>query len=485
MKRISYLLLAVMAVSALASCGDASDKQPAVTTGSADTAAATEAVTEEPSLLDSLGEKDLGGMVFTIYDCNAHAELQVNIPGEEMTGDVVNDALLSRDLFLEDKYNCEIEYLQEDNISKLKTMVSAGDDEWQLFIRSLASLSSEATGGYLANMNDMPYIEMDKSWWNPLLYDNLRLYDAMYITSSDIAPGIYQMPTCMFLNLKLYTDYDYDFDIFQSVIDGKWTVEQLNVMTKDMDSDLNADNKWTVEDDFFGLAMHNSSEAALTMLIGAGVQFSQISEDGDEIICNPVKDEKAISVMEEIAEICTKITYSSDDINDYSNILFQGDRALFFVHKLESAAVHLRDMDSDYLILPAPKWDETQEGYYSFLSPHGSCFVGLPQTVAGNENYGFLTEALARYSNQYVRPIAYDLVYKEKDSRDPRSVDVLNILLDSLYIDFASLYDFGSINTSLQSICFDDKPIVSTLEKRQKTIDKAIVKFSENWMPVE
>ena len=210
MKRISYLLLAVMAVSALASCGDASDKQPAVTTGSADTAAATEAVTEEPSLLDSLGEKDLGGMVFTIYDCNAHAELQVNIPGEEMTGDVVNDALLSRDLFLEDKYNCEIEYLQEDNISKLKTMVSAGDDEWQLLIRSLASLSSEATGGYLANMNDMPYIEMDKSWWNPLLYDNLRLYDAMYITSSDIAPGIYQMPTCMFLNLKLYTDYDYD-----------------------------------------------------------------------------------------------------------------------------------------------------------------------------------------------------------------------------------------------------------------------------------
>ena len=33
-------------------------------------------------------------MIFTIYDCNAHVELQTNIPGEEMTGDVVNDALL-------------------------------------------------------------------------------------------------------------------------------------------------------------------------------------------------------------------------------------------------------------------------------------------------------------------------------------------------------------------------------------------------------
>ena len=142
-------------------------------------------------------------------------------------------------------------------------------------------------------------------------------------------------------------------------------------------------------------------------------------------------------------------------------------------------------MESDYLILPSPKWDAAQEGYYSFLSPHGSCFVGLPQTVAGNEDYGFLTEALARYSNQYVRPIAYDLVYKEKDSRDPRSVDVLNILLDSLYIDFQSLYNFGTLNDALVTVFFNDKPLVSTIEKRQASIDKAIVKLVDNWMPIE
>ena len=292
------------------------------------------------------------------------------------------------------------------------------------------------------------------------------------------------MTTCLFLNLKLYTDYDYDFDIFQSVIDGKWTMDQLRSMIKDMDVDMNADNKWTVYDDFFGFAMHNSTEAVLTTMIGCGINMSRITDDGTNIICDLASDSHAIEVVESIVDMYQNITYTTD-INDYSNILFQGDRALFFMHKLETAAVHLRDMESDYLILPSPKWNEEQESYYSFLSPHGSCFVALPQTVSGNENYGFLTEALARYSKQYVRPIAYDLVYKEKDSRDPRSVDVLNILLDCTYIDFQSLYNFGTVNDVLQTVFFQDKPLVSNLEKRRSAVDKAIVKLVESWMPIE
>ncbi len=485
MKRTSYLLLTALILAAVVSCGDASDNKPAVTTAavSGGDAVQTEAETE-PSLLDGLGEKDLGEMVYTIYDCNAHAELQTNIPGEEMTGDVVNDALLGRDNYIEDKYNCKIEYFQENDIGKLKSMVSAGDDEWQMIINPMTSLNTQATSGYLADMCAMPYMEMDKEWWNPLVYENMRLHEAMYFTSSDIAPGIYQMPTCLFLNLKLYADYDFEFDIYQSVLDGTWTMDQMYSMTHGMDNDLNGDNKWTVYDDFFGFASHNSSEAVLTALIGCGVKMSHVSSDGTNVTCDLISDDHAMTVIEGISDMFTNITYTTD-INDYTNILFESDRALFLMHKLESAATHLRDMENDYLILPSPKWDEKQEAYYSFLSPHGSCFIGLPQTVAGNENYGFLTEALARYSHQYVRPIAFDLVYKEKDSRDERTVAILDMLLDGMYIDFQSLYNFGALNDQLTNIFFKDAAVVSTIEKRQSSVDKAIAKMIDNWIPVE
>ncbi len=485
MKRISYFLLACLTVAVAVSCGDASSDNGKAT--DAKNPAGSDAVTEaetEPSLLDSLGEKDLDGMTYTIFDCNPYADKHINIPGEEMNGDVVNDALLARDMYLEETYHCNIEYFQENNIAKLKTMVSAGDDDWQMVINPMTSLNSQATGGYLANMCDMPYVEVDKEWWNPLLYENMRLFDAMYFTSSDIATAIYQMPTCLFLNLKLYSDYDYEFDIYQSVLDGTWTMDQLRQMTNGMNNDLNGDNAWTVYDDFFGFASHNSTEAVLTALIGCGVNMSHIVADGSNVTCDLIADDRAMEVIEGIRDIFVNITYS-DDINDYSNIMFEENRAIFFMHKLETAAVHLRDMKEDYLILPSPKWDETQEQYYSFLSPHGCCFIGLPQTVAGNENYGFLTEALARYSHQYVRPIAFDLVYKEKDSRDERTVAILDMLLDGLYIDYQSLYNFGSLNDQLVSIFFKDAAIVSTIEKRQTQIDKAIVKLVDGWEPIE
>lgn len=488
MKRIPYLLLACLTLAAVASCGDSNTSDDkTVNTQNTGTSSVTDnaAETEEVSLLEGLGDRDLGGMVYTIFDCNSHPDLQINMPGDEMNGDVVNDALLARDIHLEEKYNCDIQYFQENAIGKLKSMVTAGDDEWQMIIAEMTVLNGQATSGMLANMCAMPHMEMDKQWWNPLLYDTMRLHDAMYFTSSDIAPGIYQMPTCLFLNLKLYKDYDYDFDIYQSVIDGTWTTEQLRTMIHGMDSDLNGDNKFTVYDDFLGLAMHpDSAEAVLTMLIGQGVKMSTVTEDGESIESNLLRDEHAVEVINKTTDLFKKITYEKD-INDFSNILFEENRALFMVHKLESAATHLRDMEEDYLILPAPKWDEKQDAYYSYLSPYGSCFIGLPQTVSGNENYGFLTEALARYSHQHVRPIAYELVYKQKDSRDPRTVDILDILMNGLYIDFESLYDFGTLNSSLVQVLYNNKPLVSTIEKRQAAVDKAIAKFIENWTPAE
>ncbi|MCQ2433314.1 MAG: hypothetical protein MJ175_11980, partial [Clostridia bacterium] len=163
-----------------------------------------------------------------------------------------------------------------------------------------------------------------------------------------------------------------------------------------------------------------------------------------------------------------------------SNISFKQNHALFLQHKLESAAVHLRDMDADYLILPDPKFDEAQETYMSFVSIHVNGFIGLPATV-DPEFDGFVTEALARYSNEYIRATAFDTVYKQKDSRDPRSVEVLDLLLDNLYIDFTSVYNFGTLNDTLSDVIFKGKAIASTLEKKRASAEKAIAKLVDKW----
>lgn len=480
-RTLCMLLSLIAAASAFASCGDGAQtpaKQTEKTTNAVENN--PEVVEKVPSAYDLMEEKDLGGRTYTIFDCNSYPEMHINLPGEAMTGEIVNDALILRDTALEDRYNFVLDYYQENSMGKLNKAVQAGDTAYDLVITTMGNLSGSASSGYLFNFWELPDVapSLNEKWWSPLMTKALTLNNALYFTANDIAPAVYQAPCCMFLNLKLYSDYDIDTDIYQLVLDGKWTIEALEKITHDMDVDMNGDNKWDAENDFYGITMQPTSETAGAFLSAANVSLSSISDDGTNLVFDALDNQKLMDACEKLTTIARNISYK--DINDISNISFKQNHALFLQHKLESAAVHLRDMDADYLILPDPKFDEAQETYMSFVSIHVNGFIGLPATV-DPEFDGFVTEALARYSNEYIRATAFDTVYKQKDSRDPRSVEVLDLLLDNLYIDFTSVYNFGTLNDTLSDVIFKGKAIASTLEKKRASAEKAIAKLVDKW----
>ena len=189
-------------------------------------------------------------------------------------------------------------------------------------------------------------------------------------------------------------------------------------------------------------------------------------------------NERTIGIMEKLASFCQNITFK--DINDVIFYCFKEDKALFLQHKLESAASNLRDMESDYLVLPSPKADETQDHYISMLSGYCRSYIGVPAT-AGPEFTGFVTEALARYSYENIRPLAFDMVYKDKTSRDPRTSEVLDILLDNLYIDFGIVYNFDGVNDLAVNFIYKDQPFISNYEKKKEAIATSIEKTIKAW----
>lgn len=305
--------------------------------------------------------------------------------------------------------------------------------------------------------------------------ENLSIHDAMYVTASDICPSVYQAASCMFLNLKLYEDYGIETDIYQLVIDGEWTIDELIVLQKDLDRDLNEDNAWKAKDDFFGVGMQPGSETTTAFLSGANAAF--IVKDGDTLTIDGA-NERTLAIMDKLSTFCKTIAW--EDINDVINYCFKEDKALFLQHKLESAATHLRDMESPYLVLPDPKADLEQDHYCSMVSGYCTSFIGIPAT-AEPEVTGLITEAMARYSHDNMRSLAFDVAYKDKMSRDPRTTDVLDTLLDNLYIDFGILCNFGGINDIASNYIFNDKPFASELEKKRSSIDTAIEKMLESW----
>lgn len=480
-KSAALLLAALFVCPLLVSCGSG---------GSADapaTAAVTEAVqdvtaeeTTTQSPLDLLGDADYDGREFRVYEHNGAPELQINIPGEAMTGEAVNDALILRDIAMNERYNIVLSYFSPNENSTLKKSVQAGDSEYRLIISRLnGGLDDLATGGILCNLYDLPFVEIDADWWSPSFCEGMTLNDCIYYTSGDLAPSVYQAACCMFLNLKLMDDYGIDLDIYDTVINGGWTLDVLADMTKGMYTDTNGDSKKDLTDTY-GIVLQHTAETSNTLLAGAGINACSITDGGTSLVCDLATNDTAISAIEKMSTMFDYINYG--EINEPINITFKQDHALFLIHKLESAATHLRDMQSDYLVLPTPKLNEAQSSYRSCVSGWCSSFTAVPKCGDGDTEFtGFITEALERYSNENLRPLAFEVAYKDKYTRDDRSAEVLDILFDNLYVNFVTVYNFAGINDVITNTIFEQKELMSNLAAKTDTIQNAIGKLTAVW----
>ncbi|MCI8388052.1 MAG: hypothetical protein HFE63_06245 [Clostridiales bacterium] len=476
LSRLTAFLVCISLI-AIASCGSNTDDLDTVDTES-DNQDTVPAVTERDRF-DELGEKNFEGRVYTILDANGFPSMHVNMPEESENGDIINDALYRRDKAIEEKYNVDIQYTQitwaAEGVAALKSSVLADDDEYQLCISTLKgnALASAALEGILANLCDMDYMSLGEKWWSSLMYEDLRFNDKMYYTTGDISPVMYQTAGCLYLNMKLADDYNVTEDFPELVRSGKWTLDAVERITKDMDRDLNDDGKMDSWDDFVGF---NDAYMA-NIFVGAGVDYSTISADGRSVEVDIV-NEHTLNVIDIINKLVPNV--NSRERNDKITKMFMEDRSLVLNHLVESAIIYLREMDSDYLILPMPKYDEAQENYRSYCNPWASAFIGIPRT-ADEEFVGFVTEALGYYSYKNVRHQTYDLLLKQKVARDEDNTEMLDYVFDNLYLDFNSLYDFGGSTSIIEAAAMGEAELASAYAEIETKVKSDIDKFVESW----
>ena len=157
LKNITALVLASML---LASCGS----EPADTTTDSnhttETAPATAAETVDPNdrsqIKDNLPDNlDFGGRTFSIY---VHPEAEkYSIGSEDHVGDIVNDAVVKRNMAVEERLNIILNPdLQLDFTAKpITTMVTAGDSSYDLFTGYQYELAKMVANGGLVNLYDL------------------------------------------------------------------------------------------------------------------------------------------------------------------------------------------------------------------------------------------------------------------------------------------------------------------------------------------
>ena len=482
-KRITIVLLALL----LASCGNAAQNE---TTGSTDTAANTNTITESTemesetetaSLLAALPAADYEGYTFTII--GQHTEERPNFHAEELTGDNINDALYNRDLTVEQMYNFEIVQIADADRGKVRTTVQncvlAQDEAHQLVLTSMADgIGSLATSGCLLDMEKLPHFSPEEAWWCRSIYENCSVDGHLYFSTGPISVSYYTTPLVMLVNQRLAGDYGLP-DLYKMVDDGTWTVDAMMEMCKDVGQDLNEDGKMTVADRY-GLSVECNAGNAL--FVSAGEQM--ITRTGTDTFVLSMDTDRAVDVIQNLSAYMadTNTVFVSDftakNAYDHRDTVFKEGRALFCATHTGGIMYTLRDMEDGFGILPMPKYEESQKEYRSYCNTWMPSGVAVPLLCSDPERSSVIIEALARESYRTVAPEVYSVTISKKVSRDEDSTRILDMVYENPFFDFNAIYDFGGTSILLRdAVCGKGDNWISTYTKKKSAAEKALTDF--------
>ena len=450
MRKIAFLLFISMLASLVACGGDA---PTADTTASADSTAP--AVTEEPDALearklvdDELPEKDFGGKEFLIL---GEASKEKDMEIEETTGDVVDDAVHSRNRMVEERFNVDLTFhfveQYQDLATNIKASVNAGDDEYQMVSGHVVGLGALAMDDYLLNWCDLDYINFEKPWWSASTLEDLTYNDRCYMAVGNYALSSISAAYAVYFNKRLADEYDIP-DPYATVLDSKWTIDYLISITKDIYTDVNNNDK-DDEEDFYGFLTSAGSHANAYFW---GFDERVISRDKAQGLKMTYKDGRINDIIEKLVTMIEDnpgITHCGVSGSSFAYFtgssqqsqMFRNGQAIFSTGGVGDAAkAEYRDMKDDFGILPYPKWDENQEQYRTMADGSHSALCA-PVTVVDTERLGVLTEALNAESYKQVVPAFYDVALKVKGARDETSVQIIDMITSGCVFDMGYVYD--------------------------------------------
>jgi len=482
MKRHLPMLSTLLLAAALAAC--ASDGDTPQSSTQAETNAQTEAdgnVYEADTLPAGL---DLNGDTITL---GYYFGYQNQVAPLEETGEILDDEIFRRNKRVEERLNVTIDAVSidvewPDYLPYVRNIVTSGDDAIDAFHLWQYDFAPQIVDNLFLELSDLPYVDYKKPWWaTDYMKEQSVDGDSIYFLMGDINYGMMANMTCCFYNKNLYANYFDDGDgLYETVLDGDWTMDALSELCKSYYSDVNGNGE-VDPDDILGFgAIHGNAAPPVYFFYNMGCTFSERGSDGYPVL-NPAT-ERNLSAIDKMVELfnntvgCYFFGEDTGEVNALYNQHFIDGKSGFFFGKLEYLTT-FRGMEDDFGIIPFPKYDDTQETYLSLVSGAAGMF-GIPSYVQELEGLGAVMEALASDSHRSVMPLYYETILKEKYSRDKLSSQVIDILHDNPVTDFVYAMMFGyetEIKYIVQST--GQNTFSSYAEKNRKAMEKKLQKF--------
>ena len=444
MKKIFFLLIAILVcLPVLASCAsDTPDSQNSDTAAVETDPTSADTETTRANYPDTLPALDFGGETMVIHvrgDTGCINEVYV----EELTGEVVNDSVFERNQMVEERLNMTLDIAigetwqnYNNTVAAIRSSIVAADGAYDAISGWSARIPALSLEGLFLDLNQVEHLDFAMPWWNQSAIDELQIAEKLHFITGDIAQSMLSSMCVYVVNQKVATDLGVE-NLYDVVREHRWTIDFVHELISDMYADLNGNGTRDV-DDMYGLLSSSVNDADGYM---QGSLVSMISRDDSGFPVLDVDMEHMTTLVEKVHALmwnnpgCSAITGDGTDLKP-----FIADLALLATTRIGSVTGTLVDMESDYGVLPYPLLNEAQKDYGTRVQDSLSLW-SIPIDAKNTELSGAVLEALAAQSYRTVTPAYFDTALKNRYSRDTDTGEMVDLIKNSIYINFESLYN--------------------------------------------
>ena len=235
MKKILVLFLAlIMILGVLAACGPQAEKTP------------DEEKPQEYDETAPLPKASYNGKTYTVLYRSGSRYEEEWISDESKRGDVINDAIASRNQAVIDRYGVTLDYESGkvptssfENDFWTKVTLNTEDDYYQLIAGYTYRLAKVSVLGYCLNWlnsEQIPVVDTTADWWDGDFIQAAKYNGCTYIATGPLSLTDMYSSACIFFNKELLNQYkgpDATTELFELVKNGGWTLDKMIEYAKD------------------------------------------------------------------------------------------------------------------------------------------------------------------------------------------------------------------------------------------------------------
>ena len=451
-KLFTLLLAALLLLSLLASCTPADDQSK--TTSTENSEVSTEESTEpslwkyDPNIPEGFDFTNSDGLaeLHVLYTGgNPEAYCDDSIVAEEMNDELINDAVFTRNAFLEDVLGVKIVGTADTAVhTKASTLLGASIDQFDVMLPMMNDAAPLVLSGFFVPLNSIETLQLDREWWDQRANDQLSIGHKLYFTTGDISMLDNDCTQAIIFNLDVVSDFDLE-NPYTLVKNGTWTMDALQQMGRAV-----TDDNATAYTDMWGF--HVNTNGATGLYISGGQHL--VNKDENDLPILGVTGESASNVVAKIKELMndsncsiiienyTAASQADGFYNCYRAAAWAiAEGKALFRYMSMSDTLRLADYKAcQYGILPSPKFSADQDGYASLVSTLAVPGVCIPNTNDDYERIGVILDAMAAKAKEVITGAYYDVLYQYRIAPDDESREILDIIFAERTFDLGVVF---------------------------------------------